>query len=89
MDLMSDVWKLSRQAGIPDEIMARKILGISRASLHRWDAEGVPADRIYQLEVLRDTLQHYINNGKLPVNKEELIWQGIIHLTECLNITQE
>lgn len=88
MNLMSQVWKLSRQAGISDEILARKILGVSRATLHKWDEGGAPFDKVSQLETLRDTLQYYIDKGKLPVAKEELQWQGIIHLTECFK-TQE
>lgn len=89
MDLMSQVWKLSRQAGISDEIMARKIIGVSRATIHNWDVQGVPLERVAQLELLKETLQFYIDKGCLPVNKEELIWNGIIHLTECLKHPQE
>lgn len=89
MNLMSQVWNLSRQAGISDEILARRILGVSRATIHKWDEGGVPSDKISQLETLRQTLQHYIDKGKLPVDREELLWQGIIHLTECFANPQE
>lgn len=89
MNLMSQVWKLSRQAGISDEILARRILGVSRATLHKWDEGSIPSDNIAKLEALRETLQYYIDKGKLPVTKEELLWQGIIHLTECFKNPQE
>lgn len=84
MSLMSQVWELSRRAGISDEIVARKILGVSRATLHKWDVNGAPSDREAQLKALKETLQYFINEGKLPVDKEELVWRGIVHLTECL-----
>lgn len=86
---MSQVRELSRQAGISEKILARKILGVSRASFYIWERAGVPSNKITQLETLKETLQYYLKEGLLPVDKEELTWNGILHLTECINNPRE
>lgn len=84
MNMMSQVLELSRRADIPDNIVARKMLGVSRATTHSWAKHGVPNGRVEQLTKLKQTLQHYLDSGILPLTREELLWQGLVHVTECI-----
>lgn len=84
MNMMSQVLELSRRADIPDNIVARKILGVSRATTHLWVRNGVPKARVEQVTQLIQTLQHYLDSGILPIERDEMLWQGLVHVTECV-----
>jgi len=84
MNSMSEVLQLAKQAGIPYGIIARKILGVSRAIMHSWatGVETIPQSRVEQLEELKRTIQHYIDSGKLPLPQEDLVWLGLLEVTK-------
>lgn len=82
----AQVCDLARTANIPPSVVAEYLLGITPRTLERWASSTttVPKDRIPQLTEIRNTLQHYVEAGILPRPKNELIWLGVIHLTECM-----
>lgn len=83
MNVLKETLELAKSAGIPEGLVAREILGVTRATLHNWKRSGYPPQREDQLQALRDTLQKHLDDGTLPMTREQLIWQGILHITEC------
>jgi len=85
MNLMSQVLELSKRAGICDNMVARRMLNISRATMYTWSrgTVAIPDDRVFQLETLKKTIQAYLDDGTLPTDRNDLTWYGLIHLTEC------
>lgn len=82
MNEMAQVFELMKAANIPEIVVARHILGVSRAAMYQWADGGVPPNRVNQLTALRDTLAYHIEKGNLPKKYDELLWQGILRVTE-------
>lgn len=80
--MVNQVLELAKAANIPRKVVVR-ILGISHPTLQTWLHRGVPEHRVAQLQALRETIQYCLDSGLLPRDTDELIWKGILHITEC------
>ena len=83
MSLIEELNESLTRANIPVSVAAY-ILGVTYGTMRRWNKSGVVPLR--HMSRLRDTikffnrLQHYM---PLPVKREELMYHGLVHLTEC------
>lgn len=59
-------------------------LGVTTTAFYAWRDRAVlmPQDRREQMRDLVDTLKHYRDKGILPADKNELIWEGLVALSE-------
>lgn len=80
--MVSQVLELAKAANIPRKVVQR-MLGVSRTTLQTWMQKGVPDYRVAQLQALQQTIQYCLDAGLLPQTTDELIWKGILHITEC------
>ncbi len=85
MNVAKEVFTLLKAANIPIIVITDCLFGVNDTAFYTWmnNENHIPPKRKIQLEKLRDTLKYYLDKGVFPVSQKTLIWNGIIHLTEC------
>lgn len=80
--MINAVLEIAKTANIPTSVVVRMI-GISRTTMQKWKRDGTPENRIPQLQILQKTIQQYLDENILPKSIDELVWYGLLHITEC------
>ena len=84
------VLELAQQVKIPVAVIVEEILeGLPHSTLYYWSDRGadtIPAPWQKVLNDLADTLEYYRDHGVLQPNRTNYIWQGLLHLTECIKV---
>lgn len=83
---MIDIFMTTRKkTKLPYTTIAR-LLEVKVETIYQWIAKKhIPKKRHPQIQALIDNLTHQLDNGKLPIDSEELLYKGLLHYLEGEN----
>lgn len=80
------IMEKAKAAGIPDW-MAARVIGVSRAAINHWvtGKYSISEQRSNQLLALSQSIDYHTARGAFPVTPKELMWQGLLAITDEVN----
>ena len=83
-DEAQELHQLIKELGLPHKAIIECGLGITSQAFYLWRGKQAmtPPDRRQQMRDMIDTLRHWQEKGVLPVNKNMLVWEGLLAITD-------
>lgn len=80
----ADLHELLTELKLPITAVVNNGLGVTTTCYYAWrdNPMWAPVERVEQARDLYDTLVSYRERGLLPLDKQDLIWWGLVYLTE-------